>query len=62
MVPTTCPGIEDSAMLQPANTWKDREAYEARARKLAGEFADHFRKAYGDQNIPEDVAAQCPGI
>ncbi|HOP25561.1 MAG TPA: phosphoenolpyruvate carboxykinase (ATP) [Candidatus Sabulitectum sp.] len=62
MVPTTCPGIEDSAMLQPGNTWKDREAYEARARKLAGEFADHFRKAYGDQNIPEDVVAQCPGI
>ena len=62
MVPTTCPGIDDSAMLQPGNTWKDREEYEARARKLAGEFADHFRKAYGDQNIPDSVAAQCPGI
>lgn len=62
LVPTTCPGIEDSTMLQPGNTWKSREDYEARAKKLAGEFAEHFRKAYGDQNISEKIAAECPGM
>ncbi len=62
MVPQSCPGIEDSDMLEPGNTWSSREAYEARALRLAGEFADHFRKAYGRQNISHEIAAECPGM
>lgn len=61
MVPVSCPGIEDSSMLDPGNTWKSRADYEARARKLAGEFAAYFQKAYGSQNISEEIAAECPG-
>ncbi|PIE53631.1 phosphoenolpyruvate carboxykinase (ATP) [Candidatus Fermentibacteria bacterium] len=62
LVPVTCPGIEDSSILEPGNTWASRSDYEARAKKLAGEFADHFRKAYGTQNISEEIASQCPGM
>jgi phosphoenolpyruvate carboxykinase (ATP) len=62
MVPLTCPGIEDSAMLQPGNTWSSREEYEARATKLADEFAAYFKKAYGSQNISDAIASQCPGM
>jgi len=62
MVPLTCPGIEDSLILDPGNTWENRAEYEARAGKLAGEFAAYFRKAYGKQNLSEDIASQCPGL
>ncbi len=62
MVPLSCPGIEDSSILQPGNTWASRSEYEARAAKLAGEFADHFSKAYGSQNISDSIASECPGM
>ncbi len=62
LVPTTCPGIEDSSILDPGNTWESREDYKARAEKLAGEFAIHYKKAYGNQNIGEDIAKECPGL
>ncbi|MCB1163643.1 phosphoenolpyruvate carboxykinase (ATP) [bacterium] len=61
LVPKTCPGVEDTAMLKPVNTWKDKQAFTARAQKLAGEFAAHFDKAYGDKGIDPAVAAACPG-
>ncbi len=60
-VPRACPGVPDSSILKPINTWKDKAAYEERAKKLASEFAAHFDKAYGNKNIDADVAAQCPG-
>ncbi len=62
LVPLSCPGIEDSSILDPGNTWEDRSDYEARAKTLADEFAAYFKKAYGNQNIGEDIAAECPGI
>jgi phosphoenolpyruvate carboxykinase (ATP) len=48
-------------ILQPRNTWKDREAFELRARKLAAEFSAHYDKVYGNKNLPEAVRRQCPG-
>ncbi len=60
-VPRTCPGIDDNSLLQPENTWADREAFKQRARKLAAEFSAHFDKAYGNKNINPEVRAQCPG-
>ncbi len=60
-VPVSCPGVEDAKILQPRNTWKDKDAYDARAKKLAQEFSDHFDKAYGDKGIDPAVRAQCPG-
>jgi len=59
-IPKRCPGVP-SDVLFPRNTWADKEAYDARARKLAHDFSAHFDKAYGDKNIAPAVAAQCPG-
>ncbi|MFQ6101074.1 MAG: phosphoenolpyruvate carboxykinase (ATP) [Anaerolineae bacterium] len=60
LIPKQCPRIP-SDVLFPRNTWADKEAYDARARKLAGDFSAHFDKAYGDKNIDPAVAVQCPG-
>jgi len=59
-IPLSCPGVPD-AILQPRNTWKDPEAFETRARKLAGEFSAHFDRVYGSKNLPAAVCRQCPG-
>lgn len=58
--PISCPGVP-SEILNPKNTWKDKSAYDIRAKKLAKEFSDHFDKAYRDKNIDEKVIKQCPG-
>jgi phosphoenolpyruvate carboxykinase (ATP) len=60
-IPRVCPGVPDTSVLKPENTWSDPKAFTDRARKLASEFSAHFDKAYGDKNIDADVAAQCPG-
>jgi phosphoenolpyruvate carboxykinase (ATP) len=59
-IPRSCPGVPP-AILKPAGTWADASEYNARALKLAGEFAAHFDKAYGDKGIDSSVATQCPG-
>ncbi len=60
-VPKSCPGIEDASILNPVNTWDDKNAFAERARKLAADFAAHYDKAYGDKGIDPTVAAECPG-
>jgi phosphoenolpyruvate carboxykinase (ATP) len=60
LVPRRCPGVP-SEVLFPKNTWADKEAYDARARKLASDFSAHFDQAYGDKNIDPAVVRQCPG-
>ena len=59
-IPRSCPEVP-AEILNPRNVWADKNAYDARATKLAGEFSAHFDKAYGDKGIDADVAAQCPG-
>ncbi len=59
-IPQSCPGVP-SQILNPRETWKDKEAYDKRAQKLASEFAAHFEKAYGNKNIAAEIADQCPG-
>jgi len=59
LVPKTCPGI-DQNILTAKNTWKDKDAYDKRAEKLASEFNAHFDKAYGDKNLNPEIIKQCP--
>ena len=59
-VPESCPGVP-SEVLEPRNTWKDKASYDARAKRLAHEFASHFDKAYGGKGIDAAIARECPG-
>ena len=49
-IPTECTGVP-SEILQPRNTWSDKEGYDKTAKKLAGLFHDNFKK-YADQASP----------
>ena len=59
MVPRTCPGVPDR-ILNPRNTWKDKKAFDRRARALADDFSAHFDRVYAGKMAPE-IASQCPG-
>jgi len=56
-VPVEVPGVEPS-LLVPRSTWHDPEAYDAKARELAGMFAANFEKFAADAG--ETVAAAGP--
>jgi phosphoenolpyruvate carboxykinase (ATP) len=60
LVPRSCACVH-SDILNPRNTWADKEAFDRRARKLAADFSEHFEKAYGNKGIAPDIIAQCPG-
>jgi phosphoenolpyruvate carboxykinase (ATP) len=60
MVPTSFPGV-DPEILDPRNTWEDKEAFEKRADQLAVDFSNYFDKAYGNKNIEPEIIACCPG-
>lgn len=60
MMPVSADGIS-SEILDPVNTWENKEAYAERAKKLAAEFKANYDKLYGGKNIDKKVAAQCPG-
>ena len=50
-MPTSCPGV-DSAILNPRNTWEDKEAYDTAAEKLRDMFHANFAKhGLGDLGI-----------
>ncbi len=60
MVPKECPDVPNE-VLWPKNTWDEKEKYDERAESVAGDFKEHFDEAYGDKDIDEEVAEQCPG-
>ena len=60
LVPRECPGVPP-AVLWPRDIWRDPKDYDRRAEALAQQFRHHFQAAFSGQDIPEEVAAQCPG-
>ena len=60
LVPQSCPNVP-CEILNPKNTWKDKQKFDERAAKLAKEFSAAFDKAYGNKNIDPRIVAVCPG-
>jgi phosphoenolpyruvate carboxykinase (ATP) len=60
MLPRACAHVP-SDILNPRNTWQDKEAFDRRARKLANDFSAHFDRAYGNKGIDPAIVSQCPG-
>ncbi|MDX1776367.1 MAG: phosphoenolpyruvate carboxykinase (ATP), partial [Desulfobulbales bacterium] len=58
-VPVLVPGVP-TEVLNPRNAWKDRQDYDAQARKLAGLFEENF--AQFKENVPEYVIQAGPRI
>jgi len=58
-VPKTCPGVP-SEVLMPKNTWKNKEAYDKKARELAGLFKENFKK-YEDK-VSEEIKNSGPKV
>jgi phosphoenolpyruvate carboxykinase (ATP) len=56
-IPVSCPAVP-SEVLIPRNTWKDKEAYDEKARDLARRFNENFKK-YSD-GVSEGVRAVAP--
>jgi phosphoenolpyruvate carboxykinase (ATP) len=50
-VPVSCPGVPDEVM-NPRNTWADKDAYDAQARNLVERFRANFAE-FADQVTPE---------
>ncbi|MBZ9788297.1 phosphoenolpyruvate carboxykinase (ATP) [Psychroflexus sp. CAK57W] len=51
-IPKTCPNVP-AEVLNPKDTWADKEAYDKKAKDLANSFKDNFEKfeAYADSEI-----------
>ena len=56
MVPTSCPNVP-AEVLNPRNTWQDKEAYDKQAKHLAQLFVENFKK-YKD--MPQAVVDAGP--
>ncbi len=57
-VPTECPNVP-SEVLEPRNTWVDKDAYDLSAKKLAQMFVDNFKKF---ENVSEEIRLSGPKL
>jgi phosphoenolpyruvate carboxykinase (ATP) len=58
-VPNSVPGVP-ADILEPRNTWTDKEAYDKTAASLADKFVSNFKK-YADY-ANEDILAGAPKV
>jgi phosphoenolpyruvate carboxykinase (ATP) len=58
LVPDSCPGVP-AEVLNPRNTWADKDAYDRAARDLAAKFQQNFTKFTG---VPEAVRQAGPKV
>ena len=58
-VPEYCPGVP-SDVLQPRDTWADKDAYDVKARELAAKFVENFKQFAA--KVSPAIAAAGPRI
>ena len=58
-VPVSCPDVPNE-VLQPRNTWEDKDAYDRQAKDLARRFNENFRKY--EAGVSEAVRAVAPNV
>ena len=56
-IPQSCPDVP-SEIMNPRDTWADKEAYDAQAKRLAGMFHKNFTEKY--PTMPENIAKAGP--
>jgi phosphoenolpyruvate carboxykinase (ATP) len=57
-IPTECSGVP-SEILDPRNTWIDKDVYDLSAKKLAQMFVDNFKKF---ENVSNEIRLAGPKI
>ncbi len=58
-MPKTCPGVP-SEVLNPRNTWADKDAYDTKSKDLARQFIKNFEKYASGVN--EEILAAAPKV
>ncbi len=58
-MPTTCPDVPDE-ILNPKNTWTDKDAYDTKANDLAAKFVANFKKF--EEGCSEEIIAAAPTV
>jgi len=60
-IPKTLAGVKDNAVLNPRDTWENKEEYDANLAKLAGMFKENFHR-YADNGGEFDFASAGPQV
>jgi phosphoenolpyruvate carboxykinase (ATP) len=58
-VPVAVPGV-DGKILNPRDTWNDKAAYDAQAKKLVAMFRENFKKF--EAHVGPDVLSAAPQL
>ncbi len=58
-MPTTCPDVP-AEILNPRNTWEDKEAYDMKAKNLGMQFINNFKK-YAE-GVTEEILSAAPKV
>jgi phosphoenolpyruvate carboxykinase (ATP) len=58
-IPSSCPGVPEEVLI-PKNTWKDKTAYDKKARELAESFQENFKEY--EEFVSEEVKNAGPSI